>query len=112
MYSVFEIVLHFDTLDRIIKIIVIRKKLAIWFIALCSNPLIDADAKDFVVLLQFSLFCQINWLNLDDMTAGYLYSSIVLVLRGEGKQKNMLKTPVFELMQPVPSSEENFKYYL
>ena len=38
------------------------------FTELCSNPIIAANAKDFVVILQFSLFCQIKCLNLDVMT--------------------------------------------
>ena len=73
----------------------------------CSNTIIAADARDFVIILQFSLFCQLKGLNLGEMTAHSLYCSIVLHLRGEGKQTNMLKLPVFWLMHPVPSSEEN-----
>ena len=62
------------------------------------NLIIAADAKDFVVIIQFSLFCQIRCLSLDEVSAGSLYSSIVLFLRSEAKQKNMLKTPIFSLI--------------
>ena len=45
------------------------------------------------------------------LTRGSLCSSIVLLLRGETKQKNVLKMPVFFLIQPVPGIQENFKLY-
>ena len=51
-------------------------------IALCSNPYYRADAMEFIVIIQILLFCQIKGLNLDEMTAGSLSSSIVLLLRG------------------------------
>ena len=38
------------------------------------------------------MFCQIRCLNLDDMTAGSLYSSIVLLLRDEGEERLFLRS--------------------
>ena len=57
--------------------------------------IIAADAKEFVVIMQISLFCHIKCLNLDEMTAGSLYSSIGLFLRDGSIQKNVLKMLVF-----------------
>ena len=41
-----------------------------------------ADTKEFVVFMQFFIICQIKCLNLNEMTAGSLSSSIVLLLTG------------------------------
>ena len=46
---------------------------------------------------------------MDKMTAGSLFSSLVLLLRGDGCEENLLKMAVFPLMQSVPSYEENRK---
>ena len=55
------------------------------------NLIIAADAKDFVVIMQFSLFFQIRCLSLDGVSAGSLYSSTVLFLRSEAKHKKYAK---------------------
>ena len=39
--------------------------------------------------------CLIRCLNLDEMAAGFLYSSIVLILRGGSEQKNKIDMHVF-----------------
>ena len=44
------------------------------------------------------------------MTAGSLFSSLVLILRGGSWEENMLKMPVFPLMQPAQSFKENLKF--
>ena len=46
-------------------------------------------------------------MNLDKMTAGSLSSSIVLLLGGGSKQKNMKQMTVFSSIQPAQSIEEN-----
>ena len=51
--------------------------------ALWSNPHYRADAKEFGVIMKIFIICQIKCLNVDEMTAGFLSSSIVLLLRGE-----------------------------
>ena len=45
-------------------------------IALCSNLHYKANAKEFAVMMQNLIFCQIKFLNFDDMGAGSLSSSI------------------------------------
>ena len=47
-----------------------------------SNPHFRAGTKEFVVIMQFLLFCQINCLNGDKMNAGSSSVSIVLLLSG------------------------------
>ena len=41
----------------------------------------------------------------------FFFSSLVLLIRGEGWQENMLKMAVFPLMQSVPCFEEKLKLY-
>ena len=43
------------------------------------------------------------------MTAGFSFSSLVLLLRGEGWKENLKKMAVILLMQSVQCFEENFK---
>ena len=42
--------------------------------ALCSNPIIAADAKEFAVIMKNFIICGIKYLNLDEMTVGFSFS--------------------------------------
>ena len=50
--------------------------------ALWSNPHYRADNKEFFVIMNIFIICQIKCPNLEEITAGLLSSSIVLLLRG------------------------------
>ena len=72
--------------------------------ALCSNPNIAVVMKNVI------FFSWIKYLSLDEMTAGSLFSSIVLLLRGEGWEENWLKLALFPLMLSVPCLKKNLNY--
>ena len=44
---------------------------------------------------------------MDEMTAGSLFSSQVLLLRGGSWEKKLIKMHLFPFLQPVHSCEEN-----
>ena len=76
---------------------------------ICIVPIIARTLTNLLLKCRFSSFYHIRCLNLDEMTAGLLFSSRVLLLRSGSQQKNMIKMPVFSLIQPAQCFEGSFK---
>ena len=92
------------------EIIDFRNRKYISSIALWSNPIIAANAKEFAAFMKLfiNLSDYVPELGQDD--CWFFFSILVLLLRGGSREENMIKMPVFPLMQHAHNFEENWKF--